>query len=157
MLSITKQIRTETGHRLCNYEGRCAHVHGHSYLWEITVEGEMDDRGMVADFKDLKQIMTEVIDPLDHAFVISPEDPFNKLMAYRSHVEGGCYDITLEDIFTATNGEEPRLFVWHENPTAESMAQWAAKEIQRLLPLDIMHVTKVRVWETATSFAEWNK
>jgi 6-pyruvoyltetrahydropterin/6-carboxytetrahydropterin synthase len=144
-MRITKQYRTETGHRLSNYDGRCAHFHGHSYLWEVTVQSsELDYRQMVADFKDLKRIMDEVLDPLDHAMIIHAEDPLLiKLGAAK-----------LRELLTATNGAAPRLFYWHENPTAESFAAWAAREVQQRLPQGIA-VARVIVWETATSFAEW--
>lgn len=142
-MQVTKQLRTETGHRLVNYDGRCAHLHGHSYLWEVTMTApSLDNRQMVMDFKDLKQVMHEVLDPLDHCMVLAPNDPLN--MEYE-----------LNDLFIATNGKKPRVRIWHENPTAESFAEWAAKEIDAKFIVE--SVIRVRVWETATSYAEWNK
>ena len=145
MHKVTKQYRTETGHRLSNYNGKCSHFHGHSYLWEVTVESEkLSDNGMVVDFKDLKKAMIQVLEPLDHAMVLSLQDPLV--------LEKTVND--LNDIFVATNGANPRLILWHNNPTAESFAQWAAIEIQTLLPIGVT-ITKVRVWETVNSFADW--
>jgi len=42
-MRITKQYRTETAHRLMNYDGKCSHLHGHSYLWEVTAECDDND------------------------------------------------------------------------------------------------------------------
>lgn len=173
MTRVTKQLRTETGHRLVNYSGRCAHLHGHSYLWEVTVRTiKLDDRRMVIDFKDLKSAMNTILDPLDHALLLAPEDPlWGIAKGYTDAVaeEAGGLVLTQEEALsafvTATNGEEPRLFKWHENPTAESMAEWALHQIQTELrrlwrdnrddPTTMpYHVSCVRVWETATSFAE---
>ena len=156
-MQITKQIRTETGHRLTNYSGRCSHLHGHSYLWEVTAYAdELDEKNMVMDFKDLKKAMNNVIDPLDHALLLSPTDPLWGIANSLGH--------DLSKIVQATNGAEPRLFEWHDNPTAESMAKWALEKIQdELLKLHKeagntepmpYFITSVKVWETATSFAE---
>lgn len=53
--------------------GKCAnpHGHGHNYVLEVTVGGEIDERsGMVVDLKDLKEVMSrEVLDVLDHRFL----------------------------------------------------------------------------------------
>jgi 6-pyruvoyltetrahydropterin/6-carboxytetrahydropterin synthase len=149
-ISITKQYRTETGHRLDNYDGKCAHIHGHSYLFEVTATGgSLDERGMVADFKDLKAAMVEVLEPWDHAFIIRRTDPLVALA-------GG--ENALRELLRATNGESPRVYLWDFNPTAENMARFAAMGIQDILDEAMDHpptITCVRVWETATSFAEW--
>ncbi len=145
-MRVTKQLRTETAHRLIDYDGRCAHLHGHSYLWEVTVEvAELTSNGMAIDFKDLKRAMNKVLDPLDHCLVLAPDDA---LWGFNLHGE-------LPDVLRATNGENPRLIKWHENPTAESFAEWAAHTIQTSLHRGT--VVQVRVWETATSYADWTK
>jgi len=145
VLTVTKQLRTETGHRLNNYDGRCSHLHGHSYLWEVTATApELSANGMILDFKDLKEAMNTVLDPLDHALVLAHDDP---LVATRTEEE-------LLELFKATNGKQPRLFIWEENPTAESFAHYAMRAIQATLSHKSITITTVRVWETATSYAE---
>jgi len=180
ILQITKQLRTETGHRLTNYNGRCAHLHGHSYLWEVTARAsKLDAREMVMDFKDLKKAMNTVLDPLDHCMVLSPDDPLlgTAMLAYPN--AAGC-EYAVQQLLVATNscsGAETRLVVWHENPTAESFAEWALHKIQcelrrlwclekynaeytyrQLVENNLEHmpysIKSVRVWETATSYAE---
>ena len=53
--------------------GKCnnPHGHGHNYVLEVTVVGEVDDRtGMVMDLKDLKQVLErEILEPFDHKFL----------------------------------------------------------------------------------------
>lgn len=149
MNKVTKQYRTETGHRLNNYDGKCSHLHGHSYLWEVSVEAPaLDGKGMVIDFKDLKKAMVKVLEPLDHAMVLAYDDPL---------VTDTGHDI--ETLFTATNGATPRLFIWPVNPTAENFAAWASHEIQQLLyaAAPSVLITRVRVWETAGSYADWER
>ena len=162
-MKITKQLRTETGHRLTNYAGRCAHLHGHSYLWEVTARSsELDCKNMVMDFKDLKVAMNAVLDPLDHCMVLAPDDPLWEF-------DAGNMDGNLAGVLHPTNdvNAEPRLTKWHDNPTAESFAKWALEKIQEELENvfiannPITHgylmpyfICSVKVWETATSYAE---
>lgn len=144
MLEVTKQLRTETAHRLMDYDGRCAHLHGHSYLWEVTATApELSSNGMIVDFKDLKAAMNTVLDEFDHALVLRNDDPLLSPDLPPAVA-----------LFKATNGKTPRLHLWRDNPTAENFAVYAAVEVQRLLPKHV-RITRVRVWETATSYGEW--
>lgn len=50
--------------------GKCANLngHGHNYVLEVTVKGEVDPRtGFVIDLKELKQLLeSEVVEAMDH-------------------------------------------------------------------------------------------
>ena len=175
-MKVTKQLRTETGHRLTNYVGRCAHLHGHSYLWEVTaLSSELDCKNMVMDFKDLKKAMNTVLDPLDHCMVFAPDDPLlagRGITAPESQTlknKGGQRVLctVLDVLLASTNGDVPRIIIWHDNPTAESFSKWALEKIQEELEnLFIANnpvtqgysmpyfICSVKVWETATSYAE---
>lgn len=141
MFTVTKTYRTETGHRLMDYDGKCSHLHGHSYVWKVTVGcSGLDARDMVVDFGDLKDIMDQVIGPFDHALVLRGDDPF------------------LDNIPRATNGDKQRLIVMADNPTAEAMARLVGVEIARELNVRLnrtdLTVTRVEVSETHSSAAE---
>lgn len=175
-MKITREMRTETGHRLTSYSGRCANLHGHSYRWQVTARSsELDCKNMVMDFKDLKKAMNTVLDPLDHCMVFSPDDPLLVGMLVAAPEprmltnEGGqrvlCTRLSV--LLASTNGDVPRLIIWHDNPTAESFAKWALEKIQEELenlflannPLTQGYsmpyfISSVKVWETATSYAE---
>lgn len=53
--------------------GKCNNPlgHGHNYLLEVTVKGEVDERsGFVLDLKELKEILNrEVLEAMDHRFL----------------------------------------------------------------------------------------
>jgi 6-pyruvoyltetrahydropterin/6-carboxytetrahydropterin synthase len=113
-------------HYLNNYDGACANMHGHNYKVEVTVERKvLNKQDMVIDFKDLSPIIEDVIVEWDHKTM-------NEIEAF--------------------------------NPTAENMAQAIAKRVQSRLDKEIMmdndglysteKVTKVRLWETDTSYVE---
>lgn len=77
---VTRRMSFSAGHRLHNdalsaeenrrLYGKCANPngHGHNFVVEVTVAGEIDPRtGMVFNLRDLKAVMAEVIeDGLDH-------------------------------------------------------------------------------------------
>lgn len=52
----------ESAHRLENYHGKCAEMHGHRWEVEVRIETESLENDMVADFDEIKK----VIDKLDH-------------------------------------------------------------------------------------------
>jgi 6-pyruvoyltetrahydropterin/6-carboxytetrahydropterin synthase len=67
---VTRSFRFEAAHQLPWHEGRCKHLHGHSYRLEVSVEGPLNEHGIVVDFADLKQVVTaEVIDRFDHRYL----------------------------------------------------------------------------------------
>ena len=72
-VSITKIFRFEAAHHLPEHQGKCAHIHGHSYKLEVTLQGPIKDSagesdyGMVMDFAHLSQIVKDaIIEQLDH-------------------------------------------------------------------------------------------
>ena len=56
---ITKRFKFDSAHKLPNYKGDCANLHGHSYKLFVSVKGDVDSNGFVIDFKYLKQIVKE--------------------------------------------------------------------------------------------------
>jgi 6-pyruvoyltetrahydropterin/6-carboxytetrahydropterin synthase len=142
MFTITKTMYTETGHRLMDYKGKCAHLHGHSYQWEVTIESkELLNNGMVMDFKDLKRIMQDTIGKLDHAMVLHEDDPVL---------------VSLKDI-TATDGSSHRVIATPWNPTAENFAKFYYEEIDKILCdcFPGVRMLEIIVGETETSYATY--
>lgn len=67
IVSVTKEFTFDSCHQLKEYNGACARLHGHTYKLQVTVEGKLDNIGMVVDFKELKTYIQEmIIKPLDH-------------------------------------------------------------------------------------------
>ncbi len=66
-------------HLLREYKGKCERLHGHNYKVEVTVQAESPGPGgMIMDFGDLKRITSDVLEPLDHAF-LNEIEPFHKI------------------------------------------------------------------------------
>ena len=67
-------------HFLRNYKGKCENLHGHNWKVELEVEGEsLDETGLLIDFKELKKMLKDVLELLDHRLIndISPFDQYN--------------------------------------------------------------------------------
>ena len=77
MYQVTRQIDFCYGHRLLNYDGKCKYLHGHNGRAVITIESDqLDERGMVLDFSDIKRVVSEWIDDtLDHRMLLCHDDP----------------------------------------------------------------------------------
>jgi 6-pyruvoyltetrahydropterin/6-carboxytetrahydropterin synthase len=133
MFTVTKHIEFCYGHRLLAYDGPCRHLHGHNGLVEVQlVSAHLDRRGMVVDFSDIKRVIKGWIDEnLDHRMLLHQDDPmlptFQKL------------------------GE--KHFVMTENPTAENIA----KLIFDYARSQDLPVTRVRLWETPSSHATFER
>lgn len=70
IIEVTKEFTFDSSHQLHNYNGACARLHGHTYTLQVTLEGVVDDRGIVLDFKDLKSMVNDkIINDLDHYFL----------------------------------------------------------------------------------------
>ena len=64
---ITVRGKFSSAHFLRGYKGKCETLHGHNYLVECTIEGkEVDGLGMLMDFNKLKNLLSEVLNELDH-------------------------------------------------------------------------------------------
>ena len=55
-------------HRLTGSGGKCESLHGHNFRVTIEVQGDqLDGTGMLIDFGDLKKILREILNELDHS------------------------------------------------------------------------------------------
>jgi len=140
-IRITKEFTFEMAHALWNYDGPCRNIHGHSYKMYVTVIGEpLNDpenpkHGMVIDFTDLKRIVNqEVVNKLDHAFMISKKAPAQAIK-------------NLEQMF------EKQVFTDYQ-PSVENMLLDFAERIIKQLPENVK-LYSLRLHETATAYAEW--
>jgi len=52
---------------------KCERVHGHNYILSARVEGRLDSTGMVIDFSEVKRVLREIAETMDH-HVLVPGD-----------------------------------------------------------------------------------
>ncbi len=78
---LTRRFHFESAHRMFNtsfskaenneYFGKCQNVHGHNYILEVTVAGNIDpEKGYFVNLHDLlSDIQNKVIDKIDHQYL----------------------------------------------------------------------------------------
>lgn len=131
MFRVTREIDFCYGHRLLDYDGKCKFLHGHNGRAVIALEGEnLDSRGMVIDFADIKRVVSTWIDDnLDHRMILHRDDP-----AVPSLQKLG----------------EP-LFLVDVNPTAENIARL----IHEYAASQGFPIVETLLWETPRCFATY--
>lgn len=81
MLTITRKLEFDAGHRIPDHKSQCRNLHGHRYTVEITLVGKVieaegnSDNGMIMDFSDVKTLAKQhLVDVWDHAFLVYDKD-----------------------------------------------------------------------------------
>jgi 6-pyruvoyltetrahydropterin/6-carboxytetrahydropterin synthase len=144
MISVTRRLEFDAGHRIPDHRSQCRNMHGHRYVLEVTLEGDVvnapgaSDNGMLMDFSEIKSIAREyVVDRWDHAFLVYAED-----RAVRTFLE---------------SLPEHKTVVLDRIPTVENLARIA---FDTLSPHYHGHygadlrLTKVRLYETPNCWAD---
>ena len=141
IVRVTKEFGFEMAHALVNYDGPCKNIHGHSYKLFITVTGvPINDTnntkyGMLIDFNDLKKIVnTLIVNKFDHSVIINK----NASILQNSGIKQMFGKVEFVDY----------------QPTCENMVIEIATNLNNNLPDNVM-LHSVKLYETATSFAEW--
>ncbi|HVO26437.1 MAG TPA: 6-carboxytetrahydropterin synthase QueD [Candidatus Margulisiibacteriota bacterium] len=119
MFQITVEDTFAAGHYLRNYRGKCENPHGHNYKVRVTLCGEELDRaGLLLDFKDLKDVMRETVERLDHQ-MINDLEPFTVLNPSAENLAKYFYDETQARLRAATNGRVrvKDVTVWETDTT----------------------------------------
>ena len=67
MFEVTVRDHIASAHQLHGYDGPCKDMHGHTWKVDVVVGGDnLDEVGLLTDFKALKAKLKEVLIPLDH-------------------------------------------------------------------------------------------
>lgn len=143
-MQITTRLEFDSGHRIPNHKSQCRNLHGHRYVLEITLSGDIitqenvSENGMVMDFSDVKSIAKEsVVNVWDHAFLVYQHDTevLNFLNTLPNH----------------------KTVVFPTVPTAENMALEAFRILKSKYHDSYgnhLKLEKVRLYETPNSWAD---
>lgn len=145
---ICKAIELQTGHLLSKHPGNCQYPHGHSRRVELVLEADgLDASDMVCDFAVLKDALIDFMARYDHALCINTRDPMFATFqaAYGDRV------VPFEDCDPTTELLARRIF----DAVSASLASYAQREIVTFPLADNVKLVRVRVWETATGWAEY--
>ncbi len=141
MFKVSKEFSFDMAHLLDGHDGKCQNLHGHTYKLQVEITGHLITHGakksMVMDFSDLKSIVIKsILDPMDHAFIYDQTSKRESKIA-----------ILLEELQSKTFGVNFRS-------TAEEMARFI---FHRLKYDEKLPISAIRLWETPTSFCEYQE
>jgi 6-pyruvoyltetrahydropterin/6-carboxytetrahydropterin synthase len=71
-VKLTKSFDFEAAHDLPTFpEGhRCRRLHGHSFRFDVVVEGEVDEaKGYLIDYGEIKKVVDPIVRKLDHYYL----------------------------------------------------------------------------------------
>jgi 6-pyruvoyltetrahydropterin/6-carboxytetrahydropterin synthase len=104
MFEITVEAGFSSGHYLRNYYGKCENPHGHNYRVLLTLAGaELDEAGLLLDFKVLKTLLKPVVNYLDHQ-MINDLPPFTELNPSAENLARYFYQETSRQLLEKTGG-----------------------------------------------------
>lgn len=146
MLTITRKLEFDAGHRIPDHKSQCRNLHGHRYALQITLSGavvEQDgqsDNGMIMDFSDVKALAKEhLVDVWDHAFLVYEKD------------------LAVKQFLESMPGH--KTVVLNRVPTVENLAQAAfdiLKEVYHDRYGRTLRLSKLVLFETPNCWAEIN-
>lgn len=106
----------DAAHALHGYPGECCKLHGHTWDVEVVVRGvELDEVGIVYDFKTLKDDLATVLEPLDHAY-LNDVPPFDCVNPTAEHLSRHIFERLAGLVGPAVSVVE--VAVW-ESPVAK--------------------------------------
>ena len=105
MFEVTVEAGFSSGHYLRHYRGKCENPHGHNYKVFVTLVGEeLDEAGMLLDFKLLKQVMRPTVDYLDHRMINDLEPFVSEINPSAENLAKYFYQQTSTQLHQMTNG-----------------------------------------------------
>lgn len=132
-MKISKEFKWEMGHRLPFHSGKCKNIHGHTYKMRVEIEGDLDENGMVIDYYDISEIISPIVDELDHSFMVKETDKV---------------------IIDFLDKLKSKKVVVPFETTAENITLHLLTKIKERITSARIKKIKVRVYETEKTYAE---
>lgn len=143
-MKITRKLEFDAGHRIPDHRSQCRNLHGHRYVLEVTLQGDVIDEagasehGMVMDFADIKALAVEhLVEKWDHAFIV-----------YRG-------DRIVHDFLTTL--PQHKTVVLDAIPTVENLAAIAFQILSSVYCSHYrnnLHLQHLRLYETPNCWAD---
>ena len=141
---ITRRLEFDAGHRIPDHKSQCRHLHGHRYVIEITVSGNVIQKsgdaanGMVMDFSQVKDLAkAHLVDAWDHAF-----------LAFAG-------DTAIVDFLNGL--PDHKTVILDRVPTAENLARIAFEQLDKVYRDTYgnhLQLHQVRLYETPNCWAD---
>lgn len=142
MISITRDVEFDAGHRVPDHMSKCRHPHGHRYKLTVTVQGLVKEQrgesedGMICDFGILGDLLGKLADEYDHAFLVAAHD----------HVM----------VEFLERQQYAHVVVTEGPPTAEVLVQRMVRTLDMQLPVGTTLIEAI-LWETPKCRATYSR
>lgn len=141
---ITRRLEFDAGHRIPDHKSQCRHLHGHRYVIEITLSGQVIEKsgdaanGMVMDFSQVKDLAkTHLVDAWDHAFLAFAGD--TSIVAFLNSLP------------------DHKTVILDRVPTAENLARIAFEQLDTVYRDTYgndLRLHQIRLYETPNCWAD---
>lgn len=116
MYELTVKSHFDAAHALHGYPGVCYRLHGHTWDVEVTVVGdELDELGILYDFKLLKDDLDKVLQRYDHVY-LNEIPPFTKTSPTAENLARVIFEALAQSVAPCVAVTE--VVVW-ESPVAK--------------------------------------
>ena len=117
MFELMVDTTFAAAHQLRGYKGKCEQMHGHNWKVQAHVVAEkLNDIDIAIDFHDLKELLNEVITPLDHSF-LNDIFPFTEKNPSSENIAKWIYD-SLNKKLSDEHVQVSAVTVWESETTA---------------------------------------
>ncbi len=124
-IMVVKEFTFDAAHQLPDHPGKCKQMHGHTYRLQVGIKGPINSVGMVIDFGDMKDIVNELLERVDHK----------------------CLNEIEADEFPFLQPTAECMVLWFRDRLSQA--------VYRLTGQYAIRVVMIKLWETPTSYAEW--
>lgn len=119
MYELVVESKFAAAHQLRNYNGRCENLHGHNWRVTAHVSAEkLNEIGLAIDFADLKRILREQLDQLEHVF-LNEIFPFTEINPSSENIARWLYN-NLSKKINNGNVMVSMITVWESDTASAS-------------------------------------
>ncbi len=153
-ISIQKDyLKFSAAHFLIFPDGTAERLHGHNYKVFVDVHTELDEHGLVVNFKEIKPLVRQICDELDEHMLVPGQHPVLTAERIGEHCEVRYHErrylIPADEVLVLPIG----------NTSAENLAAWFGRTLRERMaarwPRLRVHQLSVGVEETPGQRGIW--
>lgn len=138
-VSVERNTLRFAAAHMATFGGDCEPIHGHNYDVVVELEGTLTEDSWVVDFVEVKRLVKQLCDRLDHRFLLQ-----TKSRALRLRETDSSWEVAFGDrLYALPKSDVVALPL--DNSTAERLAEWLCQELVRELQAggatNLSHVT----------------
>ena len=153
-ISVEKDyLKFSAAHFLIFPDGSAERLHGHNYKVYVDVHTELDEHGLVVNFKEIKPLVRQLCDELDEHLLIPGQHP-----VLTAELRGEHYEIRYRDRLYLVPRDEV-IVLPIGNSSAENLAAWFGRTLRERMrgtwPDLVVEMLSVGVEETPGQRGVW--